>query len=1479
MDFVNLDRMFAPLVKDKEATLEWGVAAGRKYGGWQNWDELLQRPRVVLLAEALSGKTQELLFQTKKLKNQSKHAYFVRIEELADNGFEASLDETDTVDFREWKPTSEPAWFFLDSVDEARLNKKNFDLALRRFSKELGRENLGRAHVLVTCRASDWHGKGDRDLIADRLPHVVLPSASAMLDPDEELLAPIFRPTENAAHRESLQRPKEVPAELLVVQLVPLTFEQKRSFANAAGISNPDEFLREADRSGLLRMTERPGDLIDLVGYWKEHLTFGTLREMTEEGIRRKLTEEDAYRPDAGEITPQQAREGAERLAAALVLGKSFTLRAIGQESEPELSYGAIEPLKVLPDWTPAQIGALLRRGLFAPATYGRVRFHQRTSQEYLTASWLKRLLGENCPLDEVTRLLFVELYGVETIRPALRAVTAWLAYSHPIILDEAIRREPVCLIAHGDPRSLPIPVRARLLQAYAELDAKGELNAEMIDHRAAWMFSDPELAEAIHDAWNSNARNDFRLQLLRFIEEGPIPGCIDLARQVSLDQSQNVYCRTIAARALRACSDGVGLGLLARDVRAAPDKLNARLAPEFGAILYPSHLTTADLLDLIARSQPARRFQSEGFGPRLADLFRASSDIASARQFAFGVAELCLERSPGEDTDSSSEDEHAELGSGLAEVAQLELASRRHEDVEPGVVRLLMAIERVMDHHSSDVLIQLTDRVRSDAKLNRDLMWANANIGIRGRPRDNPPIYFWQIGPFYGTQLWGIGESDLQWLMEDARMRPHESERRVAFSAVYHVLHNAKRLPAERFRLEDIAGGNPCLLHDLAHFETPPPTDGNAKRLEKAKLTRKQQEESDKQSWRDFREELKKHPEFLDSPANLISWQAGLYRLHHLTKWIQAKTGNNSPESSRSWRVLRPVFGNNVAEHYKNGMCLAWRQIKAERPVYHGNGSFSTKFTSTLALHGLAIESVEVSDWAKNLSSEEVRLAVKHCCYVGDCSTDWFQHLVGTRMNDAANVIQTSVEFEYASEGVRSDLLVGSANGPTTLRNLVASRVFRLLRKSEPTDETTLERALHILAVSRNEMPAKALRLLVETRLDAHLNALDDKRALVYYALYLLLAPDDAAHQLCGLMARNEQENETAWQGRLHKWLGHLFGRGYRDGSGTLTQLSASSLLALLKLLYGSRLPRPDERGGARTRTVRDAADDAQSAALNALVARPGTEAFQALLQLATDPTFGGDRLRILELAHGKAESDGDLVAWSESDVLDFERAGTGPAKTGSDLLRVVTAVLSDIATSFAQSDASSRSILELAQDEYQVQTWLAERLNERSRGRFHAHREPKVARGNEPDIVVSSTSANVEVAIEVKNGNKGWTVTQLENTLSGQLARDYLRTHKRRHGILVVSLHSAKTWRRNGLIWNFSNLMDHLQSIAAGVICNETGPVEVRAFALDARARTDQTLSIAARKTAKKSNERPPKTVRTPNKARNFPSTENPT
>lgn len=103
MNYVDLSRCFVVIGKEEEANLDIGRTWGRKIAGWLDWQELLECRRVVLLAEASSGKTEEFRFQASQLVTQGKAAFFVRIEDLADEGFEAALERSAVADFEHWR--------------------------------------------------------------------------------------------------------------------------------------------------------------------------------------------------------------------------------------------------------------------------------------------------------------------------------------------------------------------------------------------------------------------------------------------------------------------------------------------------------------------------------------------------------------------------------------------------------------------------------------------------------------------------------------------------------------------------------------------------------------------------------------------------------------------------------------------------------------------------------------------------------------------------------------------------------------------------------------------------------------------------------------------------------------------------------------------------------------------------------------------------------------------------------------------------------------------------------------------------------------------------------------------------------------------------------------------------------------------------------------------------------------------------------
>jgi hypothetical protein len=163
---------------------------------------------------------------------------------------------------------------------------------------------------------------------------------------------------------------------------------------------------------------------------------------------------------------------------------------------------------------------------------------------------------------------------------------------------------------------------------------------------------------------------------------------------------------------------------------------------------------------------------------------------------------------------------------------------------------------------------------------------------------------------------------------------------------------------------------------------------------------------------------------------------------------------------------------------------------------------------------------------------------------------------------------------------------------------------------------------------------------------------------------------------------------------------------------------------------------------------------------------------------------------------------------------------------------------VLADIVFRLNNGDSTSRQLLERAKDEDEVQHWLTEQMQLRALGRYHAYREAQVAKGDKPDIIVASTAAQCEIAIEVKHGGKGWTASQLEKALRVQLAEDYLKPATRRHGVLVITHHRDRKWldpvTRQPL--SFEAVIDRLEAIAATLVETTSRVIEVHCVGINA-------------------------------------------
>jgi hypothetical protein len=1155
MSFVELHRYFVPIKKDQEPSLNLGLW-GRKFGGCLDWAEMLTHRRVVLLAEASSGKSEEFRNQQRTLSSQGKPAFFIRIEELADQGFEAALDPGSAEAFTKWRSATEQAYFFLDSIDEARLNRKSFETALKKFSRDLGRA-VERAFIFVSCRVTDWKIREDRQLIEAVLP---------------------------------------------------------------------------AD-------------------YWNGHSRFARLAEMVEYNISRKLGEADAYRPDNNALTPDQAREGAERIAAALTLGKSFTLRAPRHDPDPSLAAGALDPALILKDWSDAERNALLRRGIFAPSTYGRIRFHHRSSQEYLTAQWLDRVLRTNCPREEIWNLIFVERYGVETLVPSLRPAAAWLALRHPDVREEILRREPLILIRHGDPGSLSLEVKEQLLLAYARKHAKAEIADDSLDHRALWLFSEPGLADAISQAWRMNVRADFHIDLLRIIREGKICDCVDLARKESLNETvARDFHRIIAVQALRECGDTKGLVAVAKRLVKKRASASPRIASEFAKALFPKYLSVADLL-AIMDAQP-QTIGTGGFPYALTELYGQCGDAPTRKAFISGLAKLCLAK-PFADQFHRLSKRHLELAKHLEPIARREVQALGGRGSPAHVVQLLMVVERADKRESFDEGPPLAQLVEQNGQLKRALFWADvAEVRKNEREGSQRPIRLWQIY-VHGQTFWRFGLADLSGLLDDLSRLPKEDDRRIALSAIVAILQTKNKLDDELPNIRKLIEDSPVLRAELDNYLAPPVEDEHARkhreRMEAHEKKREQEQNTAKASWVKFGRYVRKNRSQLRNQKLLTSWKAGAFRLYHLTQWLGARTGRQDAHAPLQWRLLEEGFGRDVAEAYRDGMKVLWRVTKPERPERKEGAAITVKHTTILAFEGIAVEAAEDPEWTSRLADDEVNTAALHGCLSEQGYPEWIDALIASHPQIVLPIVRRALKLEWDAKGPgRSDFLYRYARSGTLLQPSLHKILFEIVSESEPDDLSKLDSGLRILSsLDMTIAEKRQIARTARTRLRAHERKGKVDRALRYLALLLTIDGDKAVEDLTEWFERPKVKARRA---RAELTLAYLFDPHDPVVPDLLGEASTAALEKLLRLAYCYIHPKDDrQREGSYTPDTRDHAENARNAVLTAILNRPGCEAYDALSRVALEPAYALRKERFQELARGKAESDSELPTWTE--------------------------------------------------------------------------------------------------------------------------------------------------------------------------------------------------------------------------------------
>ena len=285
--WVDLDRRFIPWsaeLPDVDFLSLTGI-----YGDNLDWNVLLQRRRVVLLAEAGSGKTTEFDQQHSHLRAAGQYCFLTTCRKIARDGIEGALKVRDRDQFSKWRDSDEPAWLFLDSFDEAKRADFRISEVLDKLASAINGVE-GRIHIILSGRYSDWEFKRDLHNLLDCIPLPPPDESIGDQTPDDALIA--------ALNDKGSKSQPEAESPLVVI-MSSLDKERVERFAVAKGVLEVEEFLDQLEQKNLWRLARRPIDLKWLVDHWRREGSLGNWEAMLHTSIKEYLIEPN---PDLSQI-------------------------------------------------------------------------------------------------------------------------------------------------------------------------------------------------------------------------------------------------------------------------------------------------------------------------------------------------------------------------------------------------------------------------------------------------------------------------------------------------------------------------------------------------------------------------------------------------------------------------------------------------------------------------------------------------------------------------------------------------------------------------------------------------------------------------------------------------------------------------------------------------------------------------------------------------------------------------------------------------------------------------------------------------------------------------------------------------------------------------------------------------------------------------------------------------------------------------
>lgn len=1409
--FIDLDRRFRPLT-DSELEDAESLAAGSDYGSGIGWPKLLKYRRLILLAEAGAGKTAEMRQQAKRLAEEDRFAFFVELESLDREPVEDVLPAGGEERLEEWKTDGKaPAWFFLDAVDELKLTRGKLNRALRRLARPL-HGSLDRARIVISCRPSDWRPHVDAATVNDLLP-VPAQGVDVPSEPSEQVFLDALRQEFDGAGSATHDRPDfddvEEPEldrpDVRVLQtfvMLPMSDRRIERFARQSGVRDTTAFLAEVRKRDAWIFARRPLDLTALIAAWESSRQLGTRERQHETYVKVKL-EETPDRPDDDILTADRARLGAERLALALALTRTRTIRS------PDRAVGVFDPAGILDDWTEAERRTLLRRALFAPATYGRVRFHHRSTQEYLAARRLRALREDGMPIRSLLPRLFAERYGVKVVRPSMRAIAAWLALWNDDVRRELIEREPEVLLTLGDPESLDMAARAELVRGFAAAYGTGRSRHLNIPISEVRRLAHPDLAQVIRESWNDQSSNeDVRKLLIEMIWQGRIENCADLVRKVAFDDEYKPYPRVTAIRALVACGRRDDVAALAEDLLDESSAWPDRVAHGVAADLFPRFITADQLVTLMERTREAEQTVGgfELVSQRIVEDLEPLSGPALALRDK--LADLIWRGRSKKTALHNLHSRFVYLAPALATLCNRQMAATTGQP-DAALVRASVIACRFSGFRGRNRMDQLREHVAADARLREEAFWSELAFADEVEPTDDAWRRFINaLAEMHGGLVSHLTAADRPWLTEALADEGKPERRAVALHALIGIWQQPGRTDSDLDAIHTNLKGDSVLRRIFDQRTALPDRNEEMEKIER-EHRRRQRAEKVRENRR--LNSLKKwRVGLISDPADAFSAKKLETTLPNLYHWLRATNKDLARYDVWDKNRLTDAFGADVAFRAERAFSAFWRAMQPElwskRPAEKRN---STPGNWILGLTGVSAEA-RTSGWATELSPEEAVKAATYATIELNGFPPFVTDLATSHPAEVGAIIggEAKAQLTMGDDHDHLPILQDLEHADVTVKRLCVPALLDALQRwpSVVNDGASgrwshhIDQVLQILDAAEEGTMRETIAEECVTRFQtapAGPMAPTWLRGSFWF---------DAALGAETLIDAFEKDSGPAGSGIRARAV-ETFAALFSDDRPVRFEIPDPERRARLLgrlFRYACAFVRPAEdqvHEGVYTPNARDRAERARETLFHWLLETPGPETRRVVMEIADADEFAAssDRLRLLARQRAAADADAEFSPYAPEDVSALERRHEIPPKDRDGLFALLLDRLGDLAHDLHHDDFSDRRTVRSITKESEMQRTIASRLRERANGAYKVTREEEVADGNRTDIRLAAVGSDQKVAVEIKIADNDWSLNDLEHALRNQLAGRYLRHSNCTAGCLLLTYHGRKKQKKH--------------------------------------------------------------------------------